>query len=270
MKSRKGLVVGLGLALGLQSVVVFANDVYSETTASTSEVTMTIEGTTEEPVAEAPVAEAPVVEAPVVGEPVAEEPVAEEPVVEEPVVEEPVVEEPVVEEPVVEEPVVEEPVVEEPVVEEPVVEEPVVEEPVVEEPVVEEPVVEEPVVEEPVAEEPVVEEPVAELPVAVEPLVEIVPEVKANATLLITNKLISDDGEFIFQEEITDLVAGTTVDIAEYVCQDEYVKAVNGSGTIELVEGQNEIVVEYNFVCDSEEESNDDTAEEECVGELMY
>lgn len=231
MKFRKGLVFGLGLALSLQSVVVFANDVSSVATASTPTATVTIEGTTEEPVAEAPVAEAPVVE----------------------------------------EPVVEEPVVEEPVVEEPVVEEPVVEEPVVEEPVVVEPVVVEPVVEEPVVEEPVVVEPVVEILDNQVPLADVlVPEVKANATLLINHKLISDEGEIIIQEEIKDLVAGTTVDIAEYVHEDEYVKAVNGTGTIELVEGKNEIIIEYKDLYDSSvEENSSDTTEEVYDGELM-
>ncbi|MEA5083215.1 MAG: hypothetical protein VB018_03565 [Lachnospiraceae bacterium] len=117
MKFRKGLVFGLGLALSLQSVVVFANDASSESTVSTSTVTWTIEAVAEEPAAEEPAAEEPAAEEPAAEEPAAEEPVAEEPAAEEPVAEEPAAEEPAAEEEVAEEPAAEEPVAEEPVVE---------------------------------------------------------------------------------------------------------------------------------------------------------
>jgi hypothetical protein len=239
MKFRKGLVVGLGLALSLQSVVVFADDFSSVATVSTAVVA-------ESPTAEEPTAEAPTAEAPTSEEPTAEAPTAEVPT-----------------EQTAEAPTAEAPT--EQTAEAPTAEEPTAEAPTAEAPTAEAPTAEQPVVVEPVVVEPVVEILDNQVPLAGA----LVPEVKANATLLITNKLQCDDGELICQQEIKDLVAGTTVDIAEYVDENEDVKAVNGTGTIELVEGQNEIVIEYRFESDMEEEINDDTVADEYAGELM-
>ena len=73
------------------------------------------------------------------------------------------------------------------------------------------------------------------------------PVVKTDATLLVVTKIQGPNGELVFEGLVTGLFTGDIVNIADYVEENEDVKAVNGTGTLELKEGNNTIFIDYRF-----------------------
>ena len=102
--------------------------------------------------------------------------------------------------------------------------------------------------EEAVVEEEVVVEIVDEEVALAEEILEVaLPVVKTDATLLVVTKIQGPNGELVFEGLVTGLFAGDIVNIEDYVEENEDVKAVNGTGTLELKEGNNTIFIDYRF-----------------------
>ena len=74
------------------------------------------------------------------------------------------------------------------------------------------------------------------------------PVVKTDATLLVVTKIQGPNGELVFEGLVTGLFTGDIVNIADYVEENEDVKVVNGTGTLELKEGNNTIFIDYKLI----------------------
>ena len=227
MKFKRGLAIGLGLAVSLQSTVVFANDEASEQTISTDTITWTVDEAAEEAATE----EVPAEEVP------AEEVPAEEAATEEAATEEAVTEEAATEEAATEEAATEEAATEEAATEEAITDEVATEEAITDE----------------VATDEAITEEIATEGTSVEILDSQVPlestdvsaEVQKLATLTIVHTLVLDDEEATYTQTVEGFAAGDTINLEDYVVADEEVSCTSELGSLELQEGENVIVLKY-------------------------
>jgi|GEM_PF-5169829 hypothetical protein len=232
MKFKRGLAIGLGLAVSLQSTVVFANDEASEPTISTDTVTWTVDEAAEEAATE----EVP-----------AEEAITEEVPAEEAITEEVPAEEAITEEVPTEEAATEEVPAEEVATDEAATEEAATEEAVTEEAATEEAATEEAVTEEVITEEIATEGTSVEILDSQVPLesTDVSAEVQKLATLTIVHTLVLDDEEATYTQTVEGFAAGDTINLEDYVVADEEVSCTSELGSLELQEGENVIVLKY-------------------------
>lgn len=98
---------------------------------------------------------------------------------------------------------------------------------------------------------------IADQPVAIAPSL---PEIKTECSLVVTNKIKSEDNEFVYAEKVVGLHVGDVVNLSDYIHENEDVKAITQGESIVLKEGVNEVVIEYQCVLLDEEqvENNSD------------
>lgn len=92
---------------------------------------------------------------------------------------------------------------------------------------------------------------IADQPVAIAPSL---PEIKTECSLVVTNKIKSEDNEFVYAEKVVGLHVGDVVNLSDYIHENEDVKAITQGESIVLKEGVNEVVVEYQCVLLDEEQ----------------
>ncbi len=92
-------------------------------------------------------------------------------------------------------------------------------------------------------------------------LAPILPEIKAECSLVITNKIKGEENEFVFEEKLVGLHVGDVVNLSDYIHENEDVKAITQGESIVLKEGVNEVVVEYQCVLlnEKQDEVNNDS-----------
>lgn len=95
---------------------------------------------------------------------------------------------------------------------------------------------------------------IADQPVAIAPSL---PEIKTECSLVVTNKIKSEDNEFVYAEKVVGLHVGDVVNLSDYIHENEDVKAITQGESIVLKEGVNEFVVEYQCVLLNEEQVED-------------
>ena len=95
---------------------------------------------------------------------------------------------------------------------------------------------------------------IADQPVAIAPSL---PEIKTECSLVVTNKIKSEDNEFVYAEKVVGLHVGDVVNLSDYIHENEDVKAITQGESIVLKEGVNEVVVEYQCVLLNEEQVED-------------